>query len=65
MIQEIEETKGKGLICGYRPNRISFYITLLSVGRLKMLEDVLWKDMEKYKEGASDEWCKNRVNTSK
>jgi hypothetical protein len=54
-MQEIEETKGRGLIAGYKPNRISFYITLLSAGRIEMLEEVLWKDMEKYKEGDEDE----------
>ena len=39
----------KGLINGYEPNRISFYITLLISGRQDYLLEVLHKDMEKYK----------------
>ena len=42
--------KNKGLIAGYEPNRISLYIMLLSTNRLDMLEEVLYKDMEKYRE---------------
>ena len=48
-MEEIESTKGKGLIAGYEPNRLSLYILLLQTDRLDMLEDALWKDMEKYK----------------
>tara|TARA_Y100001963_G_scaffold54780_1_gene76656 strand:- start:3223 stop:3396 length:174 start_codon:yes stop_codon:yes gene_type:complete len=55
MNKEIEpnifsNTKGKGLIVGYKPNRLSFYILMLQTNRLDMLHDALWKDMEKYKE---------------
>ena len=39
----------KGLINGYEPNRISFYILLLMSGREDELMKVLYKDMEKYK----------------
>ena len=40
----------RGLIAGYKPNRISLYILLLSVGRLEDLSEILYKDMQKYKE---------------
>ena len=40
----------KGLIKGYKPNRLSFYIILLRTGRYTELEKALYKDMEKYKE---------------
>ena len=39
----------KGLIKGYKPNRISFYITLLVSGREDDLLEVLYKDMQEYK----------------
>ena len=42
--------KKRGLIAGYKPNRISLYILLLTSGRLDDLADILYKDMEKYKE---------------
>ena len=48
-MKEIESTKGKGLIAGYEPNRLSLYILLLQTDRLDMLQDTLWKDMEQYK----------------
>ena len=48
--EEIPETKKRGLIAGYKPNRISWYIMLLTTNRLDMLMDALYKDMEKYKE---------------
>ena len=48
-MEEIESTKGRGLIAGYKPNRLSFYILMLQTNRLDMLQDALWKDMEKYK----------------
>ena len=44
----------RGLVAGYAPNRISFYILLLSAGRNQYLMDVLVKDMEKYKIGGTD-----------
>ena len=40
----------KGLIAGYKPNRISLYILMLTTGRADELLDVLYKDMEEYKE---------------
>jgi len=43
-----------GLVAGYKPNRISFYILLLGAGRLDMLMKVLYEDMEPYKEGGQD-----------
>ena len=47
---EIKSTKGRGLIAGYKPNKISLYILLLESRRIDTLEEVLWNDMEKYKE---------------
>ena len=47
---EIKSTKKIGLIAGYEPNRISLYILMLTTGRLEELMEVLYKDMEKYKE---------------
>ena len=43
--------KKRGLIAGYKPNRISLYILLLHSGREDELLELLYKDMEKYKEG--------------
>ena len=48
--EEIKETKKRGLIAGYEPNRISLYILMLESGRGEELMELLWKDMEKYKE---------------
>ena len=42
-------TKNRGLIAGYEPNRLSLYIILINSDRIDELNDVLWKDMEKYK----------------
>ena len=42
-------TKKRGLIAGYEPNRLSLYIILINADRIDELNDVLWKDMEKYK----------------
>ena len=47
--KEVPGTKNRGLIAGYEPNRISFYILLLTTNRLDELYDVLFKDMMKYK----------------
>ena len=44
----------RGLVAGYAPNRVSFYILLLSIGRYDYLMDVLYKDMEKYIIGGTD-----------
>tara|TARA_R110000824_G_scaffold17436_2_gene70736 strand:- start:363 stop:548 length:186 start_codon:yes stop_codon:yes gene_type:complete len=46
---EIESTKGRGLVAGYEPNKLSLYILLLESRRLDELYNLLWKDMEKYK----------------
>ena len=46
---EIKSTKGRGLIAGYKPNRISLYILMLESRRIDELEEALWKDMEEYK----------------
>ena len=48
-MKEIESTKGKGLIAGYEPNRLSFYILLLQTQRIEELHQALWHDMENYK----------------
>ena len=48
--KEIKTDKPIGLVAGYKPNRISLYILMLSSGRIDDLMDVLYKDMEKYKE---------------
>tara|TARA_R110002110_G_scaffold185473_1_gene392574 strand:+ start:1039 stop:1368 length:330 start_codon:yes stop_codon:yes gene_type:complete len=50
MKEEIAGTK-RGLIAGYKPNRISLYILMLTTGRLDELADLLYKDMAPYKEG--------------
>ena len=49
-MEEVKSTKGKGLIAGYEPNRLSFYILLLQTQRIEELHQTLWRDMEKYKE---------------
>ena len=46
--EEVPETKKRGLIAGYNPNRISLYILMLTTGRLDELMEVLYKDMEAY-----------------
>ena len=53
-MEEIKSTKKRGLIAGYEPNKISFYIMLLQCGRADELLRVLWKDMQKYKEVSND-----------
>ena len=47
--EEIKETKKRGLIAGYEPNRISLYILMLGSGRNEELLELLYNDMEKYK----------------
>ena len=47
---EIKNQKKLGLIAGYKPNPISFYILLLQCGRLDELLEKLYKDMEIYRE---------------
>ena len=39
----------QGLVKGYEPNRISFYILLLMSDRQDELLEILYKDMEQYK----------------
>ena len=50
MLEEVKETKKIGLIAGYKPNRISLYILLIQTGRISEIVEVLYKDMEQYKE---------------
>ena len=50
MLEEVKEEKKRGLIAGYKPNRISLYILLIQTGRVNELLEVLYKDMEQYKE---------------
>ena len=47
---EIKSTKKIGLIAGYVPNRISLYILMLTTGRLDELMEVLYMDMEPYRD---------------
>ena len=47
--EEIKETKKRGLVAGYEPNRISLYVLMLSAGRNEELMELLYNDMEKYK----------------
>ena len=48
--ETVKGTEKRGLIAGYKPNRLSLYILMLSTGRDKELMETLYKDMEKYKE---------------
>ena len=51
MLEEVKEAeKKRGLIAGYKPNRISYYILLIQTGRITELLKVVYKDMEQYKE---------------
>jgi|TARA_Y100000310_G_scaffold29525_1_gene28040 hypothetical protein len=47
----------RGLIAGYKPNRLSLYILLLVTGRQEELYEMLYDDMGKYKikEGVTSE----------
>tara|TARA_R110002167_G_scaffold77050_2_gene214257 strand:- start:74 stop:247 length:174 start_codon:yes stop_codon:yes gene_type:complete len=47
---KVIKDKKRGLVKGYKPNRISLYLLLLNSGRHQELDTVLWDDMEKYKE---------------
>ena len=49
MLEEVSNTK-RGLIAGYKPNRISLYIALILSDRIDELLEVLYKDMQQYKE---------------
>tara|TARA_R110000824_G_scaffold37327_7_gene114722 strand:+ start:1386 stop:1610 length:225 start_codon:yes stop_codon:yes gene_type:complete len=46
---EVISDEKRGLVEGYKPNRISLYILMLTAGRLQELMNVLYKDMEEYK----------------
>ena len=47
--EEIKDSKKRGIIAGYEPNRISLYVLMLSAGRNEELMDLLMHDMEEYK----------------
>jgi len=44
-----DNNQDRGLIAGYRPNRLSFYLILIFSGRIGELQEAIVKDMEKYK----------------
>ena len=46
---EVISDEKRGLVAGYKPNRISLYILMLTTGRYDELMDLLHKDMEEYK----------------
>tara|TARA_Y100000310_G_scaffold301220_1_gene337485 strand:- start:618 stop:779 length:162 start_codon:yes stop_codon:yes gene_type:complete len=48
--EKTTQEKKIGLIAGYEPNRISLYILMLTTGRLDELMEVLYMDMEPYRE---------------
>ena len=48
--EQLKNPRKIGLVAGYKPNPISFYILLLQCGRLDELLKKLYKDMEIYKE---------------
>ena len=51
MLEEVKEAeKNRGLIAGYKPNRISLYILYILSDRIDELVKILYKDMEQYKE---------------
>ena len=56
---EVISDKKRGLIAGYKPNRISLYIVMLTTGRTDELLEVLKKDMEKYK--LREPWDRNNL----
>ena len=45
-----EPKEEKGLFAGYKPNRLSFYLLMLSSGRSDELYNVIMKDMQKYRD---------------
>ena len=50
MLEEVKEAeKNRGLMAGYKPNRISLYILYILSDRIDELVKVLYKDMEQYK----------------
>jgi hypothetical protein len=52
--KEIPDEK-RGLIAGYKPNKLSLYLLLLNTGRTHELDKLLWEDMEEYKIEKDDE----------
>ena len=46
---EREPKEERGLFAGYKPNRLSLYLLMISAGRSNELYDVILKDMEQYK----------------
>ena len=61
--EEIKETKKRGLIAGYEPNRISLYIMFLVAGRNDELLDLLYNDMEEHKiDGVTQEEVNGRID---
>ena len=46
---EREPKEEKGLFAGYKPNRLSFYLLMISSRRVDELYDVILRDMEQYK----------------
>ena len=46
---EVVSNEKRGLIAGYKPNRISLYILMLTTGRHNLLKNLLYEDMEEYK----------------
>ena len=52
---EVVSNEKRGLIAGYKPNRISLYILMLTTGRHNLLKNLLYEDMEKYKIKEDDE----------
>ena len=47
--EELKDSKKRGLIAGYEPNRISLYVLMLSAGRNEELMELLMHDMQKHK----------------
>ena len=43
------DAEDRGLIAGYKPNRLSFYLVMYLSGRNDEMIQQMWKDMEKYK----------------
>jgi hypothetical protein len=52
--KEIKDEK-RGLIAGYKPNKLSLYLFLLNTGRIHELDKLLWEDMKQYKIEEDDE----------
>ena len=46
---ERQPKEERGLFAGYKPNRLSLYLLMISAGRTNELYDVILTDMEQYK----------------